>query len=96
MAEPTAPDVAPVDRNGLDRVVAAERFSGVVRIDRCGEVELAAVYGMAHRGCAVRNTIDTRFALASGSKGFTALAVVALIEDGVLTLDTTSRSSTTA
>jgi CubicO group peptidase (beta-lactamase class C family) len=92
MAEPTAPDVALVDRDGLDRVVAAERFSGVVRIDRCGEVELVAVYGMAHRGCAVRNTIDTRFALASGSKGFTALAVVALIEDGVLALETTARS----
>jgi len=99
MAEPTATDVAPdappaalVDRHGLDRLAAADRFSGVVRIDRGGEVELAATYGMAHRGWGIPNTIDTRFALASGSKAFTALSVVALIEDGVLTLDTTARS----
>ena len=64
----------------------------MVRIDRGGEVELAAAYGMAHRGWGIPNTIDTRFALASGSKTFTALAVVSLIEDGVLTLDTTARS----
>ena len=38
------------------------------------------------------NTVDTRFGLASGGKGFTALAVVSLIEDGVLSLDTTARS----
>ena len=102
MAEPTAPHDALdapdaplgalVDRDGLDRLAAAERFSGVVRIDRGGEVELAAAYGMAHRGWGIPNTIDTRFALASGSKTFTALAVVSLIEDGVLTLDTTARS----
>jgi CubicO group peptidase (beta-lactamase class C family) len=47
---------------------------------------------MAHRGWGIPNTIDTRFALASGSKTFTALAVVSLIEDGALTLDTTARS----
>ena len=102
MAEPTAPHdaldapdaplVDLVDRDGLDRLTAAERFSGVVRIVRGGEVELVAAYGMAHRGWAIPNTIDTRFALASGSKTFTALAVVSLIEDGVLTLDTTARS----
>ncbi len=98
MAEPPAPDVtdapnaAPADRDSLDRLAAAERFSGIVRIDRHGEVELAAAYGMAHRGWGIPNTIDTRFALASGSKTFTALAVVSLIEDGVLTMDTAARS----
>jgi CubicO group peptidase (beta-lactamase class C family) len=103
MAEPTAPDVAPhdapgaprtalVDVGGLDRLAATDRFSGVVRIDRSGEVELAVAYGMANRAWGIPNTIDTRFALASGSKAFTALAVVSLIEDGVLTLGTTARS----
>ena len=38
------------------------------------------------------NTVDTRFAIASGTKGFTALAVMSLIEDGSLDLDTTARS----
>src|SRR4051812_44720309 len=73
MAEPIAPEDAPgeqpapfIDRDALDRFAAAERFSGVVRIDRGGQVELAAAYGMAHRGWDIPNTIDTRFALASG------------------------------
>jgi CubicO group peptidase (beta-lactamase class C family) len=38
------------------------------------------------------NTVDTQFAIASGGKGFTALAVVSLISDGTLSLDTTARS----
>lgn len=32
-------------------------------------------------------TADTRIAIASGGKGFTALAIMRLIEDGTLTLD---------
>ena len=99
MAEATAPQAAPalapaphLDREGLDRLAVAERFSGVVRIDRGGAAELAVAYGLAHRGWGIPNTVDTRFALASGSKSFTALAVVSLIEDGVLELDTTARS----
>lgn len=72
----------------------AERagFSGVVRIDRAGNVGFEAAYGLAHRGYGIPNTVDTRFAMASGSKGFTALAVVSLIEAGELTLATTARS----
>ena len=36
--------------------------------------------------------MGTRFALASGAKGFTALVVMSLVEDGSLALDTTARS----
>jgi CubicO group peptidase (beta-lactamase class C family) len=86
------PEPGPVDRDGLDALAAHERFSGVVRIDRAAEVELAAAYGMADRRWAIANTVETRFAIASGSKAFTALAVVSLIEDGVLELGTTARS----
>ena len=35
-------------------------------------------FGLAHRAFAVPNTVDTRFGLASGAKGFTALMVVSL------------------
>jgi CubicO group peptidase (beta-lactamase class C family) len=73
---------------------AAERtaFSGVVRLDRHGETELSAAYGFADRGHAIRNTVETQFAIASGSKGLTALAVMGLVERGTLELDTTARS----
>jgi len=76
----------------IQQVVAATAFSGVVRVDRGGQVELARAYGLAHRGCSVRNTVDTRFGIASGTKGLTALAVASLVEEGQLDLATTARS----
>lgn len=76
----------------IDEVAAATSFTGVIRVDRGSDTELAKAYGLANRALDVPNTMDTRFALASGGKGFTALAVVSLIEDGVLSLDTTARS----
>jgi len=78
--------------DALDSVADRTRFSGVVRIDTSGEIELAKAYGLADRGRAIPNTIDTRFAIASGTKGLTALAVVSLIEDGSLDLTTSARS----
>ena len=76
----------------IDAIAAANDFSGVVRVDRDGEVELAKAYGLAHRGHAIPNTVDTQFAIASGVKGLTAVAAVSLIEDGSLDLSTTARS----
>ena len=76
----------------LDSIAEETGFSGVVRVDRAGEVELAKAYGLAHRGYGIANTVDTQFGLASGGKTLTALAVVSLVEDGVLALGTTARS----
>lgn len=67
-------------------------FSGVVRVDRAGDPIHQAAFGPAQRGHEVPNTVDTRFAIASGVKGFTALTVVRLIEQGRLARDTTARS----
>ncbi|WP_088319216.1 serine hydrolase domain-containing protein [Kineosporia sp. R_H_3] len=74
--------------------VAAARsgFSGVVRVDRAGEPELCTAYGLADRGHGIANAVDTVFATASGTKTLTALAVVSLVEQGVLGLATTARS----
>jgi CubicO group peptidase (beta-lactamase class C family) len=67
-------------------------FAGVVSVDRGGEIEFGQAYGLAHRGFQIPNTFDTRFAVASGTKGLTALAVVGLISDGALQLSTAVRS----
>ena len=67
-------------------------FSGVVRLDRRDDVEFASARGLAHRGHSVPNTLDTQFGPASATKGLTALAVVSLIEEGLLELSTTARS----
>jgi hypothetical protein len=76
----------------LDALASGTGFSGVVRIDQGDRIELARAYGLAHRGFEIPNAVDTRFGLASGVKGFTALAVVSLIEEGVLTLSTPARA----
>src|SRR5690242_12621502 len=76
----------------IDELARSSGFSGVVRIDRAGEIALAQGYGFADRAHGIANTAETRFAMASGSKGLTALAVVSLIEDGTLALSTTARS----
>lgn len=77
-------------RSSIDRCAAANGFSGVVRVD-IGDETVAAAYGMADRAHGLENTVDTVFALASGAKSFTALAVMSLIEDGSLELDTPVR-----
>ena len=43
----------------VDRVAADTELSGVVRVDRYGEVRLAEAYGLADRGWGVANTVDT-------------------------------------
>jgi CubicO group peptidase (beta-lactamase class C family) len=76
----------------VDRLAGEQRFSGAVRVDIAGRVDVAAAYGLAHRGHGVPNRVDTRFAIASGTKGFTATTVVSLVADGTLALTTTARS----
>jgi CubicO group peptidase (beta-lactamase class C family) len=76
----------------VERVAREHDFSGVVRIDRHGDVVSSVAHGLADRRWGIPNTVDTRFAIASGMKGLTALAVVSLIDDGVLGLGTTARS----
>ncbi len=76
----------------VDSLAGRTEFSGVVQVERAGRLEFARAYGMADRGHRIANTIDTQFAIASGAKGLTALAVVSLIDDGTLDLTTTARS----
>ncbi|AZN30770.1 class A beta-lactamase-related serine hydrolase [Flaviflexus salsibiostraticola] len=72
-----------------DIIDAAEEanFSGVVTIDRAGARLFEHCRGFAHRAHRIPITPATRFGIASGSKGFTALAVMRLVEDGALALD---------
>src|SRR5918999_1949296 len=78
--------------NELDAIAAETTFSGVVRVDSTDGTEVVKAYGLAHRGYEIPNEVDTQFAIASGTKGLTALAVVSLISEGRLDLTTTARS----
>jgi CubicO group peptidase (beta-lactamase class C family) len=76
----------------LDRVADETGFSGVVHVSRGGELLYERACGLAHRAHGVANTPTTRFGIASGSKGFTALTIMSLIAEGSLALDTSVRS----
>jgi CubicO group peptidase (beta-lactamase class C family) len=66
-------------------------FSGVVSIFR-GEEELyGESFGYADIANKRKNNVKTRFAIASGTKFFTALGIGRLIDEGRLSLDTTVR-----
>ncbi len=76
----------------IDALAAEGSFAGVVRVDRGDEILVEKAYGLADRRWEIPNRPDTRFAIASGLKGMTALAVVSLVEEGTLELATTARS----
>jgi CubicO group peptidase (beta-lactamase class C family) len=74
-----------------DRAVATS-FSGVVHVEQDGEILVEVAFGDADRAHGIANRPDTQFGIASGGKGLTALAVMSLCADGVLSLATTARS----
>jgi CubicO group peptidase (beta-lactamase class C family) len=76
----------------IDEIAAATGFSGVVRVDRVDDSSFAGAYGLAHRGHGIANTIGTRYGIASGTKGLTAMTVMTLVERDELELATTARS----
>lgn len=79
------------DLAGALRDVTRE-FSGVVAVGRGATVEFEAAYGLADRRHDVPVRVDTQFGIASGTKGFTAVTVAALLGTGALTMTTTARS----
>lgn len=63
------------------------RFSGVVSL-AAKEDLFQAAFGYRDRANKLPNTTKTRFGIASGTKGFTALGIAALIDEGKFGLDT--------
>ena len=76
-----------LDPQSLDEAVEAAAFTGVVTVDVADQRVLERCEGFVHRALRVPMTPRTRVAIASGSKAFTALAVIRLVEDGELRLD---------
>lgn len=63
-------------------------FSGVCLVKQGDRELMHEAFGLAHRGYGIPNALDTRFDIASVTKVFTAAAVLQLVEQGKLTLDT--------
>ena len=67
--------------------VEVNNFSGTVLVTKNGSVLLKKAYGLADYEWNIKNTIDTKFQLASVTKQFTAAAILLLVEKGKLSLD---------
>lgn len=85
---PDAGEIADV----VERAIADNSFSGVVRVDVPERPPLERAAGYADRRWSIPMTTTTRLSIASGTKGFTALVVMSLVESGAMTLATTARS----
>lgn len=72
----------------MELFLEKELFSGVVLLARDGKPLYQKACGLANRMGKVPNSMETRFATASVTKMFTAVAVVQLISDGKLRWDT--------
>ena len=72
----------------LNNLSREEKFSGVITIQREGEVLVEGAYGLANRSWKIKNREDTRFRIASISKMFTAVGILQLIEQGKISLMT--------
>jgi len=67
-----------------------DKFSGVVLITR-GDAELySGAFGFASRAWKIRNTLDVRFDTASITKLFTTVGILQLIDQKLLTLETSA------
>jgi CubicO group peptidase (beta-lactamase class C family) len=71
----------------LDARAAEDRFSGALLVAHDGRLVFRAAYGIADRRTGARNTVDTKFTLASMGKMFTAVAIAQLVEQGKVALD---------
>lgn len=62
-------------------------FSGAGLVKQGDNIIFAKAYGYAHRGFRIENTVDTMFDTASITKLFTAVAILQLIDKGLLGLE---------
>lgn len=68
----------------IPKLVAHDVFSGVVSVLHHGQTVFVREYGLAQRDPKIRNSVNTRFELASVSKMFTGVAIAQLVEQGKL------------
>ena len=81
-----------IDRQALTDAIRRqherEPFSGVIDVRERGEVVFAEAFGLAQRAERIPNALGTRFAIASGTKTLTSIAIAQLVDAGRVALDT--------
>ena len=73
--------------NFVDSQASNSAFSGTVLIAKGDKILFKQAVGQANKSFAIANNIETKFALGSMNKMFTAIATLQLIEQGKLTFE---------
>jgi len=71
----------------LESIIEEKDFSGVITIQKNNTVIYNKAFGYLDRANKIKNNIDTSFGIASGTKLFTALGILKLVEEKKLSLD---------
>ncbi|WP_290838155.1 serine hydrolase [Flavobacterium sp.] len=71
----------------MDKQFEINDFSGTVIVMKKDSVLLRKAYGLANREFEVKNSVETKFVLASVTKYFTAIAIMQLVEQQKLSVD---------
>lgn len=71
----------------LDDLLSKTKFSGILSIKKDDEILYSKAVGYRDRANEILNNVDTSFGIASGTKLFTALGILKLVEKGLLELD---------
>jgi len=72
----------------LEKRIEEIEFSGVIHIERGNEILFSEAYGYRDIPNQLPNLSNTRFGIASGTKTFTAIGILKLVDQGLLSLDT--------
>lgn len=76
-----------INKDEVINLMKENNFSGVVSIKENNKTILQQAMGYRDRVNKLKNNMDTLFGIASGTKTFTALGILKLVEEGKLNLD---------
>ena len=71
----------------INKAVELDLFSGCVLIAKGNEVLFTGAYGEANKDFHFKNALDTRFNICSGTKPFTAVATMLLVQRGLISVN---------
>lgn len=71
----------------ITKAVELDRFSGCVLVAKKGEIIFSGAFGEADKDFRIKNTLDTKFNIASVTKTFTAVSIMILDQKGILNIN---------
>lgn len=71
----------------INKAVELDVFSGCILIAKGDEILFSGAYGEANKDFHIKNTLDTKFNIASGTKPFTGVAIMLLVQKGLLSIN---------